>query len=267
MSFKTVTFWCEFPKEVDWKTFKKLIDFKCSIYIVSRDRKEYEKWNKKIKNKFIEVGAWPALSFEEGYWFSGLTSRKNIDKLREFKGLKIKIDLEPPKILRTYSALAGFAYALEYFLFKSYPNSSQLREVIYDLSKDTGIIVSGYPFPDVLTTKYGGNIRHNKNIRKNYFIYTSFFTSPFKELFNFYYRKFIKKKLKEEGDNAMFALGCIGHGIYGNEPIYKDVGEFDCDLRMLIELGVKNLVIFEVAGIMSRGNPKEWIETVKKYLA
>ncbi|MBS3149933.1 hypothetical protein J4455_04560 [Candidatus Woesearchaeota archaeon] len=264
--FSSVTFWCEFPEKVNWKAFQKLIDFDSSVYVISKDRKTYEAWKKKIKSRNIEVGAWPALSFEEGYWFSGLCSKQSIDKLKEFNGLKIKIDLEPPKRLVTYSKLAGIAYALEYFLFRSYHNSSYLEETIYDLSRTTDIIVSGYPFPRRLSRRYGGDVKSNKNIRKNYFIYTSFFSSPIKEWLNSYYRKFIKERLKEEGERAMFALGCIGHGIYGNEPVYRNVGEFDYDLQMLNELCVKNLVVFEVSGIMNRSNPKEWINAIKEYL-
>ena len=262
--FKSVTFWSEFPEKVDWNEFKKLIDFKCSVYVISHNIKDYEKWNKKVKNKFIDVGAWPALSFEEGYWFSGLTSKKSIDKLKDFKGLNIKIDLEPPIRMKTYSDLQAFAYAIEFFLFRNYPNSNYLKQTINKLSKDTKIIASGYPFPKFLSRKYGGDIRINDSLKKNYFIYTSMF--PFKSLFNKYYKWFIRNKIKEENDNCMFALGCIGPGIYGNERVYKNVNEFAEDLEMFNNLNVKNLVVFEVSGIMNRDNPKEWIEAIKGYL-
>ena len=45
-----------------------------------------------------------------------------------------------------------------------------------------------------------------------------------------------------------------------------DVDEFNKDLKMFNNLNVKNLVVFEVSGIMSRSNPKEWIEAIKGYL-
>src|SRR3989344_1047328 len=264
MSFKSITFWCESPEKVKWKEFKELIDFRCSVYVISRNKKEFENCNKKIKNKFIDVGAWPALSFEEGYWFSGLTSKKSIDKLKEFKGLNIKIDLEPPIRMKVYSDLQALAYAVEFFLFRNYPNNNYLMQTINELSKDTNIIASGYPFPKFLSKKYGGDIKVNSNIRKNYFIYTSML--PFKSLFYKYYKWFIKNKIKEEIDKCMFALGCIGPGIYGNERIYKNLDEFNKDLKMFNNLNVKNIVVFEVCGLMNRSNPKEWIEAIKGYL-
>ena len=35
---------------------------------------------------------------------------------------------------------------------------------------------------------------------------------------------------------------------------------------MFNNLNVKNLVVFEVSGIMNRSNPKEWINAIKEYL-
>ena len=266
MSFNTVTFWSEFPEKVNWKLFSSLIDFNCSVYVLCKNRSNFNKWKLKIKSKYIDLGAWPALSFKEGYWFSGLSSKESIDKLKEFQGLKIKLDLEPPIRMESYSDVVALAYGVEFFLFRQYPRNNYLHKVIYDLSKNTDIIASGYPFPDFVTKRYGGDIRINSKIRKNYFIYTSYFPDPFKSLLNVYYKWFIRKRIEEEGNKAMFALGCIGHGVYGNERIYKNVEEFRKDLGMFNELGVKNLIVFEVAGIMERKNPKKWIDAIKQYL-
>ncbi len=263
MVFESVTFWCEFPEKVNWKEFQKIIDFPCNVYIAARTRKEFEKEKNKIKSKYVTVGAWPILSFEEGYWFSGLSTKESIDKLKEFKGLKIKIDLEPPIKFRSYSDIKALFYSINYFLFKRYPQNKYLLKTIYKLGENTDIIASGYPFPYWLSKKYGGNVQPNKRIRKNYFIYTTYFPQPLKEILYPYYKHFIKKKLKEE--NVMFALGCIGPGIFGNERVYKDVDEFRKDLLMFLALGVKHLVIFEIAGIMHREHPEEWIRVIREH--
>src|SRR3989344_3556931 len=244
MAFESVTFWCEFPKKVNWEGFLRIIDFPCNIYITARTRKEFELGKNKIKNKFIKVGAWPILSFEEGYWFSGLSKKESIDKLKEFKGLKIKIDLEPPIKFRSYSNIKALFYSIKYLLFKRYPRNEYLLKTIYKLSETTDIIASGYPFPYWLSKRYGGNVQPNKRIRKNYFIYTTYFPQTLKGILYLYYRNFIKKRLKEE--NAMFALGCIGAGIFGNERVYKNVNEFRKDLVIFLKLGVKHLVVFEI---------------------
>ena len=64
-----IIFWCEFPKEVDWVKVKKEIDFKTEIYVTCRNRKEFLNLRKKIKSKYIDVGAWPILSKKDGYWW------------------------------------------------------------------------------------------------------------------------------------------------------------------------------------------------------
>jgi len=266
MAFKSVTFWCEFPDSVDWKAFQKLIDFPCSIYITARNKKEFFAKRKNVANRFIKVGAWPTLSFNRGYWFSGATSKKGIDALKDFRKIPIKIDLEPPIHFRKYSDFAIFKYGFFALFLKRYHHRHYLYHTIHKLSQDTSIIASGFPFPLWLSRRYGGNVRTYKNIRKNYFIYTTFFSQPFKWMLNFYYRYFIRKKLKNEGNHVMFTTGCVGPGIYGNEPTFKNVHEFKKDLEMFASLGVENLVVFEVAGIMKRDNPKGWIQAIKEYL-
>jgi hypothetical protein len=90
-----IIFWSEFPEQVDWNKVNKEIDFDTEIYAACKDRQEYLAWKKKIKNKHIKMGAWPILDKKDGYWFSGQTSKENIDKLDEFKDVDIKIDIEP----------------------------------------------------------------------------------------------------------------------------------------------------------------------------
>src|SRR3989344_6611323 len=93
MNFK---FWCEFPEKVNWEEFKELVNFKTEVYVACRNKKEFNFWKERIKNKYIDIGAWPILNKKDGYWFSGFLNKKSIDKLKEFNGLKIKIDIEPP---------------------------------------------------------------------------------------------------------------------------------------------------------------------------
>src|SRR3989344_4439459 len=95
--FKKIIFWCEFPEQVkDWKATDKLlkkIKIPVEVYTGVQSVNEYRKWKKKTR---IPMYPWPLLSRKEGYWFSGFSSKKSIDKLKQYKGIKMKIDLEPP---------------------------------------------------------------------------------------------------------------------------------------------------------------------------
>ena len=248
-----VRFWCEFPEKVNWKNFKKLVNFETEVYVTCKNREEFNFWKKKIKNKFIDVGAWPVLSKEEGYWFSGFLNKKSIDKLKEFNGLKIKIDIEPPFPGERKNP---YLFVLKYFFING-ENNNYLNDKINGLSKNSNIIVSGFPLPLFLRKKYG---HFNYNTKKNYIAYTTF-----SKLLIFYYSCFIKKELKKDKD-LMIGLGCIGKGIFSNEPVYKSINEFKKDLEWVKKLCVKNISIFEVSGLMDRKDRERWFKLIKDYV-
>ena len=94
-----IIYWCEFPDQVDWKEIDSWLGKKkITAYITCTSRTDFEKQKKAILKitKKIEVNAWPTLPKEQGYWFSGFSSKKAIDSLEQYRGLKIKIDIEPP---------------------------------------------------------------------------------------------------------------------------------------------------------------------------
>lgn len=263
--FKRIIFWSEFPDRVNWKKVKKLIDFKTEIYVACKTRKEFEKWEKKINSKNIEVGAWPVLEKEDGYWFSGFTSKKNIDKLKEFKGLKIKVDIEPPIPKKEYTFSLVFFWLIKYIFLKKPKNNKYLKEVIKKLSKNTYIISSGFPFPEFITKRYGDDLEIEGNIKKNYMAYSTFIPKPLMPLAVFFFSIFIKKALKKYKDRLMIALGCIGPGIFKTEPTYKGIEEFRKDLERAKMLGVKNIVIFRIDAILKRKKPEEWVKVLKEF--
>lgn len=253
-----IRFWCEFPNKVNWKKFKKLIKFKTEVYIACKDRGEFLKLRKKIKTRNIDAGVWPVL--EKGYWFSGFLEKEYIDKLKEFRGLKIKIDIEPPFPGKGYSHLKFIEYFLKYTLRKG-KNNTYLRGVIKELSKNNDIIMSGFPFPEFITKRYGDFF--DKDIKKNYFVYTTFNPRWLRWLDRLYYRRFIKKMLKKHNKKVMFAVGLVGTGIFGNENTYENLDEFRKDLEMVKNSGAENLVIFDVSGILKKG--EEWFNLVNGY--
>lgn len=210
-------------------------------YIACTSRENYEKQKQEIQKDYknIEVNAWPILPKEKGYWFSGYTAKKNIDALDQYRGLKIKLDIEPP-IPKTYS----FFTALDWLflnLFRTAPNKEYLQQKINSLSKDTDIILSSFPLPAFLLKQWGW--AENKKIKYNYMFYSSFIPKILLPFYKMYYKNFCKNK------NAFFALGIIGHGIFNNEPRYKNVQELKQDIRFFRKIKKDNLVFFELSGL------------------
>jgi len=256
-----VIFWCEFPEGVDWKEAKRLINFKTEIYVAVKTRKEYEGWKKKIRNKNIEVGAWPKLDEKDGYWFSGFVEKKAIDKLKQFEGLKIKIDIEPPFPGKKFNAIKLLTtYFLPYVIRKG-KNNIYLEETIRGLRNN--IIISGFPLPGWITRRYGDITRLQRNMEKNFICYT---TLAFRKLSMWHAKRFAKKAIRKYGEKAIFAVGCTGKGIFGDEKTYKGIEQFREDLEMMKKTGAKKIVVFNIEGIMGRKDKKEWIGEIKKFI-
>ncbi len=254
-----VIFWCEFPEKVNWDEARRLIKFNTEIYIAVKNRKEYIKWKRKIRNRNINIGAWPILDKDKGYWFSGFVEKEQIDKLKQFNGIKMKIDIEPPFPGEdlTISKIAG--YCLRYTLKKG-KNNEYLRSVIKNLK--SRMIISGFPLPAWLTKRYGDVTELSQNMEKNFISYTklySFFIP------RWYTKLFAKKAIRKYGKKAVFGLGCTGKGIFGNEKTYKNMEQFKRDLSMMKGLGATKIVVFNIEGIMNREDKKKWLEEIKKF--
>ncbi len=242
-----IIFWSEFPEQVDWNKVNNEIDFDTEIYVACKDRKEYLGWKKKVKNKHIDVGAWPVLDKKDGYWFSGQTSKENIDKLDEFKDVDVKIDIEP----MIYQGNYGFwktALWMTKWMFYPGDNKEYLEEKINSFEKDT--LVSGFLFPKWLRRRVGQEAKGKKN-------YICYSTVGGRLAFSYY--KFIIKRMSKDN---FYAIGLLNHGVFGNERVYQRKEEFVKDLEVMKRLGVKNIVIYSLEGIIKR----DWLEIVKDYV-
>ena len=137
MKFNKVLFWCEFPKEVNWKRFNKILNFNIEVYIAAKNKKEFNFYKSKIKTKKVKkIGVWPTLSKKEGYWFSGYSSKKSINKLKQFKKLKIKIDLEPPLLDINYNFFKLVGVYIKLLISKRPKNKNYLNKTILELNKN-----------------------------------------------------------------------------------------------------------------------------------
>ncbi|MBU2496677.1 MAG: hypothetical protein KJ767_01300 [Nanoarchaeota archaeon] len=258
-----IIFWSEFPNKINWKKVKELFskyNLKADIYVACKNLSEYKKWKNKISCKNIEVGAWPVLSKKHGYWFSGFTSKKDIDKLNSFSGEKIKIDLEIPFPSWKYSDSKMFLYILQFF--KKGKNNKYLEKTITRLSKTSKILVNEFPFPKFLLKNTGTHYNINDKIEKNIMLYTTITNKFFKPILKPYLQNYARKAVKEN-KNVTFSIGLIGKGILQNEGIYKDIDEFKNDLDFMKTLKSKSVAIYSIDAIMKK--PEEWINLISKY--
>lgn len=261
-----IIFWCEFPETIDWNKAKKIIDFPTKIYVTCKDIKDYKKYSAKVKSSNIELGVWPILDKKAGYWFSGYTKKEDIDKLNQFNGIDMKIDIEPPIPKNNYGFFQMLKWPFFYSIFNKPKNNEYLKKVIIGLSHKTKIILSGFPFPNFILRYYGDNIKLRKNLSKNYMFYTSFFPKIIKPFYLFYLKKFAKKKLKKHKNKLHLTIGLLGPGIFGNEPYFKDISEFKKAIKIIKNISIENIVIFRLGALLNKKDSKKWIYEIKKLL-
>lgn len=261
-----ISFWCEFPKKIDWENLQTKIDFPVTIYITCKTVKEYKKYLSRIKSSNIKLGAWPILEKKSGYWFSGYTTKKNIDVLKEFQNIEMKIDIEPPIPRGKYNFINTIKWLFTYLILKKPQNNKYLEKTILQLSKDTKIIVSGFPFPKFILKRYGDNIKLNKNISKNYMFYTSFFPRIIRPFYMFYLKSFAKLKFKKYKNKLYLSIGLLGPGIMGNEPYFKNINEFCKAINTVKKIGAQNIVFFRLGALLSKKDSDKWIKEIKKLI-
>lgn len=245
-------YWCEFPDKCNWNNLSKWLEElnkNITIYVACTSRKDYENKRTKINNitKRIDVNAWPTLTKKEGYWFSGFSSIESINKLEQYKGLKIKIDIEPP-IPEKYNLLSSFSW-LFLNLIRKPKNSKYLQTKIKELSKNTEIILSTFPLLRFILKSWGWI--EIKSIKYNFMYYSTFFPRILLPFYNFYYKIYFLKNIKYN----YLAIGLIGTGVFKSEPIYKNIKEMKRDMKFLKN---NELIFFNIEAISNRG--KEWLK-------
>ena len=275
--FKTIIFWSEFPWQVNWDYLNKLLaklKFNIKIYVAVKSKKEFEYIKRKIKSRYIALSVWPVLDKDKGYWFSGFTEKRDIDKLKQYKGMNIKIDLEPPLPEWTYRNHRMIFFAIKQLLRKG-KNNEYLKKTIYDLTKTSKvetvvnqiqIIANEFPLARWYLERQGMYIDLKKNMTKNIMCYTSFAGNFFRPFLRIYMKYYMKKAVEKYNEGVMFSIGLIGPGILQNEKTYRSIEEFKQDLDMVKESRAKEIAIYSIEGLLKRENPEEWLILVKNYL-
>lgn len=268
--FQKIILWCEFPQEISWKKAESLMKgIPHEIYVAVRNVKEYRAYKKKTK---LPLYPWPILSQEEGYWFSGFSSKESIDKLKQYKGLKIKIDLEPPLPKWKYGTFKIVMYALKK-IFQRGKNNEYLKKVIYEFAgKDSGVIlksvnllINEFPFPRWYLKNHGTYLDLKKGMDKNYMCYTSFAGQFFRPFIRMYLKIFTKRAVRRN-PYVRFSVGLIGTGILHKEGTYKHPNQLRQDLQMVHDSGAKAVAVYSLDGILKRDRPREWIEVIREFI-
>jgi len=267
--FEKILFWCEFPERIKWEklnSFFKLNNYMANIGIVCTSKKDYMIKAKKIQ-KLSNINlerAWPVLSKMEGYWFSSQTSRKSIDSLNQYKGMKIKLDIEPP--LPKINSYKRNKFVMNSWLasqiLKKGKNQKYLWKKIKELNKTGDVMLSTFSFPKFIAKRMG--LLYDKKLSYNYIYYSSFIPKFLRWLYNIYMASFIKQKVKLDNE-IYFAVGLLTPGIFNDEPCYQYAYELEKDMKFLLKRKVKNCVVFRLGSFLELKNATKWLKIIQRY--
>mgnify|MGYP001281841321 CR=1 FL=1 len=236
-----ISFFEEFPIESNLRKLE-LVNFSTKLYLAAKSLNEFNKI--KIKNSIY----WPVLDKKEGYWISPFSTRKAL--LRIFNELKnenipVMLDLELPTTQNPWLYLKSFNFFRNKNLIKSFINNYQGEVYLAEY----------YPkgkWKEAVLSWLG---LHYKNAKIIKMLYHS--------LHNFSER-FVKNELQkgvnEFGKDYLVALGTISVGIHGNDPILS-AKQLKQDLRLAKLAGVKEVIIFRLAGLNKR-----YVKIIEEFL-
>ncbi|MFH1455912.1 MAG: hypothetical protein ABIF40_03100 [archaeon] len=233
---------CELPNQVDWLKLVRLLkklDMSLTVSLACSSKKDFLQWKKKINSKKIKLIAWPLLKDEEGYWFSGQIKKEYIDRLKEFKGIEMHIDLEPPYRKNKWEWLKMF--------FKKGKNTEYFQEVLTELKDD--LTISTFAFPDFMLNWLGAI-----NVPKNYLIFPSIVPWYIQPLYYSYLSLFLRTH--KDGD---YIIGYIGQGKFYFPKEYKTPKDLEDDIKWLKHHQVRGITIFCLEGLMKKKNPENWL--------
>jgi len=294
--------WCEFtpPLEVCRKHI--LNAFKSRGVILNyklehgQDKEDFYEMIRIYNDNDIPVSVWATLSDEIGYWINEKNAEQFDKYIRELtekidaRGLKIKgfcIDMETPlqdimalnepknvispaitiaKMLTANLNKQRFAQAkkvfngIAHFLrdrgLESY--AACVRHCYYDIRFKSDLIQNALEIPvlDVEWDKYNfmyysTMIRNEmKNIKKvdtDYLIYHQV--------------SYLKKALK---DKLTVSVGLTNKGKLGNEPYYQNISEFEKDMGILKEIGVEDVSLFSLDGILEEKKLLSFLDAMER---
>ncbi|MBU4194819.1 MAG: hypothetical protein KKF66_07480 [Actinobacteria bacterium] len=65
------------------------------------------------------------------------------------------------------------------------------------------------------------------------------------------------------GDTAGVSLGVTGTGVFENEPVFEEPEELLRGVEAALAAGVRDVSVYNLEGLLSRGNPRRWFEAVR----
>lgn len=238
-----------------------------------------------IEEMGLEVGVWPLLDQDDGYWPSVRNAEQFAGRVREIvehladadrRPSWLAFDMEPPisdgsTIVETARGFArdrlvgeersGFRRAVERY-----------RELASAMA-DRGIGTFGVTTSPVAADAHREAARVGRWLetpwmevewdRAGFMAYGSIVQAhsagllDYRDVRALHYRLFVETVRRWEG-RAHASLGITGTGVYGDEPVYEQPEELARDVAAARAAGIDDLAIFSLEGFLGKDRPGVW---------
>jgi hypothetical protein len=243
----------------------------------------------RVRAARVYLGLWPMLGDEHGRWASvrsmvGFIALADsvIERVPDLD--ELVVDLEPPhEVLAQWKALRpafptargyaeardALAAAIERWKFGSRVFGSRTRERAAPLRVTTAVLpllpleVRGEWMQRALGTPATALPVDSHNTMA----YTSLYEGWSRGLVGRRRAELLlsvtaKLSRRRFGESAAISLGCVGPGAFGDEPGYRGIDELARDVAIARRAGISEIALFDLAGVVRRGDVDEWLDAL-----
>lgn len=230
----------------------------------------------------VEVAAWPMLDDREGRWASARNAGAFVDlALRVADAAEVKelaIDLEPP-IDDVRALLRDPSRARQLFRERQRPNEFQRAKDAYALlvselrARDVRTLAAALPV--ALLDRDGGRARWQRLIgtpidgppfdHVSVMLYTSMIEGWSRGVFERRHARALlaagcRATKRRFGARGGVSLGAVDTGAFGDEPVYRSPEELADDVAIARAMGIHDLALFDLAGVLARKPAEAWLD-------
>jgi len=241
--------------------------------------RETEAWAdalRRIGGESGALGLWPLLDDDDGYWLHTHNldvARPRVDAVMAFardQGLRVEticLDVEPPlpvsARLAEGPAAAGRALA-EAMLARSTQDAPRVFRALISTLRAQGVEVYVTQLP---TIAWGsaigamiGSLRGPANVEA-IMLYSTMMERWFRSrrAARAFFATTARRHARQTNPLPALALGCVGVGKLGDEPVFDRAEELKRDVEVARAAGIDDLALFSLEGVIGRRDPEQWL--------
>lgn len=231
----------------------------------------------------VAAAAWPMVEDRDGRWASARNAELFRDftlRVRDANAKEIAIDLEPPidDVRALMSGVGGAARALRSGVTAAeFAKARGVYVAMADQLRAEGIATTAAVLPHALlddgeTHDRGARWQRLAGTpvdgpafdRYSVMLYTSMVEGWSRGLLDRADARAVlagacRLTVERFGAAGGVSLGAVDTGAFGDEPIYRDVGELRDDVAIARACGVEEIALFDLAGVLARKPAEAWL--------